>query len=366
MKRASQHRQDRMSASLHLVDESSARRFGDTEPRRLKGLVMQPEREGGEGRREAERVKRVRLMRRAAARRRRILTGSLLVATMGLGFLSYAASLSPLFCLIPLALLAVVLVAGARAAAQARRWEARLAERQRRQHAHRPHPQAPSEHVAAADPAKVEGQTTDAMSQQDIKAAILQARQAQVQALAARSDERREEAPTAGGDAQVKSVQSVRPPLEPTGDHADDSEQAKSGNPALGHQNQPLLSFSMGRPRQGIPPKQAEPLSREIQSTKQVSKAVPRPEAVKAAAAQSADERTDKADGRNDVVDRQARYGASNPTAGARRPATGTKGGRPSDFHRREIQADVEAPELSEDSLGKVGVEAILARRSKA
>ncbi|AKV55893.1 hypothetical protein AB656_06820 [Bifidobacterium actinocoloniiforme DSM 22766] len=307
---------------------------------------MQPQREDGGDRQEAERVKRVRLMRRAAARRRRILSASLLVASIGVAVLSQVLVFSPLYTAIPLALLILVLVSGARAATQARQWEARLAERQRRRKAKpRPRAQAPAQEVVSTQQ-PIRGETTDALSQQDIRAAIIQSRQAQVQALEARAQAQARLRPAASAErakAAAQKAETRGSALSSTDlpkQAAQARTQAKSktlepeAKPGESHDHN-LLSFSMGSPREGVVPRGPELLSREIKSTKQVSKAVP-------------------------VKDHEPLR------AQAAQPSRAGKPSRPADFHQREVQADVDAPELSEDSLGKVGVEAILARRSKS
>ncbi|BDR52404.1 hypothetical protein KIM372_03110 [Bombiscardovia nodaiensis] len=351
MKRASQHRQDRMSASLHLVDESDAGRFGDAEPQKVKGLVM-PQQGASRARQEAERIQRVRSLRRAAARRRRILAVLLLIATVAVGVCSYTMSFSPLFSLIPLGLLALVLALGARAAAQARKWEVRLAQRQRAQRSQQAQALKAAQGVQAArlnsqaagkDAAAYAGnETTAALSQQDIRAAILQSRQDQQLALAARSAQQAQEAAAARLEAaqerQTRQADAVPVEQAAQAEQTQDSVQLQAG--------QTLYSFSMGEPRQGQVPAVAEPESREIKSSKQVARAVPK------AVSQSQQDQAAKA-----TASAQAEKGLSAGLAG--------QSGRPTDFHQREVQADVDAPALSEDSLGKVGVEAILARRTR-
>ncbi|RBP98722.1 hypothetical protein, partial [Bifidobacterium xylocopae] len=62
--------------------------------------------------------------------------------------------------------------------------------------------------------------------------------------------------------------------LEPTGDHADDSEQAKSGKPASGHQKQPLSALQRGGPRQEIRHKQGAHLRTENEQAKTACEAM--------------------------------------------------------------------------------------------
>ena len=97
--------------------------------------------------------------------------------------------------------------------------------------------------------------------------------------------------------------------------------------------NQDLISFSLGSPRGegsdkgGRNNEDEGPHSLEIKSTKQVS------------------------------VARPPKKQQSNQTTKA--------DGRPDDFHKQEMQAQVDAPDRSDDSLS-IGVEAILARRRPA
>ncbi|BDR55182.1 hypothetical protein KIMH_12930 [Bombiscardovia apis] len=350
-----------MSASLHLVDESDAKRFGDVEPHRVKGLVMQPQQDGSKARQEEERIKRVRQMRRSAVRRRQILALSLLLITLVVGVLAVTVTFSLLYCLIPLALLGVVLVSGAHASAQARQWEERLAARQNRQLL-RSRAAAP----VAARPvqAKESDQTTAALSQEDIRAAIILARKMQEKALAVRSAQQmsaaqedriaehavREAIQHVSSQASAAASQPESQVDQPA-HKVDAAKQVKAAassesnrEPVLtAAQAHTLLSFSMGQSRDGQVLRQNEPLSLEIKSTKQVAQAVPKLQAQPKRETQAQE---------SDSSVRSSRK--NNPNS------------KPEDFHRREVQADVDAPEVSDDSLGKVGVEAILARRSNS
>lgn len=74
----------------------------------------------------------VRAARKASIRRRRYLVAGLLVLTLAVGLGAFVAHYNAAFVLIPLALLAVVLGLGARAAQIARTWEAQVAEQRSR------------------------------------------------------------------------------------------------------------------------------------------------------------------------------------------------------------------------------------------
>lgn len=321
MRRASQHRQDQMSASLHLLDESETGRFGDAERQRVKGLVMQPQQDGSRAKQEEARIKRVRLLRRAAIRRRRMLVAALGIATVCVAVMSYVLAYSLWYCIVPMSLLLLVLVSGARASAKARQWEQRVA--QRRQKEQRAVPSV-KKSVRIHRDDKHE-QTTTSLSQEDIRAAIMLAQQLQQRPVSNDSAPpvvQAESSLKVGVGEESDTVSSLR----------DDALQKANSS----HVNQQLLSFSMGEHRQPKQHPHDEVVSREIKSTRQVAKAIP-------------------------------------PVAVQEPVVTGNKDKslyldnvRPADFHQKEVLAEVDVPEASDDSLGSVGVEAILARRSQA
>ena len=74
MKQVIKHQSDRYSASLHLIDEGDGTRFSDARTVELKGTPMASPHTV----RDREYVAQVRDLRRAAARRRKILVGALL------------------------------------------------------------------------------------------------------------------------------------------------------------------------------------------------------------------------------------------------------------------------------------------------
>lgn len=416
MKRASEHRQDKLSTSLHMVGEQDGMRFGDTGPQTVKGLVMQQKQQDKASLGEAQRIRRVRQMRREAIRRRRILVVSLLVVTALVAGFSLPMEYSFWFMLIPLALTVLVLIAGAHASAQARAWEANLARRkalQRRQRAAsltkgggRPSGRAATAPADGAESVESPSEiATDVLDQQEINRTIAKAREDKRAALNARkrktenatantgAGEKGAKAPSA--DAKVASPSERRAATRNAAERDSTSSTGKAGkavqkagkgtvshrgrrvnleslanassvqvsgdagqdathelerikpSPALDAfemaASQDLISFSLGSPRNGSIQESEGPQSLEIKSTKQVSKAEP----VKA------EIRGKKAEKRKNA-ERAGKTGTGSSEKG--------RGDMPKDFHQREMEADVEVPKQSADSLS-IGVEAILARR---
>ena len=112
MRKVAEHREDRYSSSLHLVDKDSGTRFSDERTPPAKGIIMQSDHTRG-AKYSSEHIARVRQLRRAAIRRRRIIVITLLAITVLVLGISFPLKFSPLFALIPAALLAVVLALGA-------------------------------------------------------------------------------------------------------------------------------------------------------------------------------------------------------------------------------------------------------------
>lgn len=136
MKKVVEHREDKYSPSLHLVDAESGTRFSDERQSSAKGIVMQSERKGivaspsgasvartAKAMKERARVARIRRLRREAARRRAIVSAALLLVTIVVLAVSFPLRFSPLFALIPAVLLALVVALGVRTANHARAWE---------------------------------------------------------------------------------------------------------------------------------------------------------------------------------------------------------------------------------------------------
>ena len=124
MKRVDEHRQDRYSPSLHIVDAENGRRFGDIKPYKAKGAAMPASTPSA--RLTPEHIAHVRELRRAAIRRRQILAVCLLAITVLVFAVSFPLHFSPLLALIPFVLLLLLLVLGANASRQARQWERKV------------------------------------------------------------------------------------------------------------------------------------------------------------------------------------------------------------------------------------------------
>ena len=99
MKKVAEHRQDRYSSSLHLVDADSGTRFSDEHTPQPKGAIMQRAQTSTTTPTTAK-VAHIRELRRAAVRRRRILALSLLLITVLVLVLSMVLPFSALFALI--------------------------------------------------------------------------------------------------------------------------------------------------------------------------------------------------------------------------------------------------------------------------
>lgn len=375
MKRVVEHREDKYSASLHLVDADSGTRFSDGHSALTKGAIMQPQ--AAQGAIDRGHIARVRELRHAAVRRRQIIAASLLALTVVVLALSFPLRFSPLFALLPAVLLGVVLALGVNAAKQARAWEHKvaLAERRERKAARRAVAEcavAPAEH--AADDAE-----TDVMEQREIRRVLRRAEQDKAEALARRGEQ---------GQAIDTSAASVSESNQDVVDGASFSSDSVDSVAAAQTQphdataelseihpvhaldafemaaSQDLISFSLGAPRFGSEIPTAEPESLEIKSARQVSKAVPvddeqaaklADEAAKAMAEDAEDVGTaEPADAASHLVDLHMPHAATVPSDAFVDTAA---------FHLVETSAEVDAPVATSDSLG-AGLEAIMARRS--
>ena len=201
MKRVDEHRQDRYSPSLHIVDAENGRRFGDIKPYKAKGAAMPASTPSA--RLTPEHIAHVRELRRAAIRRRQILAVCLLAITVLVFAVSFPLHFSPLLALIPFVLLLLLLVLGANASRQARQWERKVV-RYERTHSGTGWSKKPSaeskdskrvnkaEPVAAVTaPAKelsehVEDAATEVMEQRQIRRALRDAEIEQAKAKALR------------------------------------------------------------------------------------------------------------------------------------------------------------------------------------
>ena len=197
MKRVDEHRQDRYSPSLHIVDAENGRRFGDIKPHKAKGAAMPASTPSA--RLTSEHIAHVRELRRAAIRRRQILAVCLLAITVLVFAVSFPLHFSPLLALIPFVLLLLVLVLGANASRQARQWERKVV-RYERTHSGTGWSKKPSaeskdskrvnkaEPVAAitAPAEQIEDAVTEVMEQRQIRCALRDAEIEQAKAKALR------------------------------------------------------------------------------------------------------------------------------------------------------------------------------------
>ncbi|WP_065453097.1 hypothetical protein [Bifidobacterium longum] len=332
MKRVDEHRQDRYSPSLHIVDAENGRRFGDIKPHKAKGAAMPASTPSA--RLTSEHIAHVRELRRAAIRRRQILAVCLLAITVLVFAVSFPLHFSPLLALIPFVLLLLVLVLGANASRQARQWERKVV-RYERAHSGTGWSKKPSaeskdskrvnkaEPVAAVTaPAKelsehVEDAATEVMEQRQIRRALRDAEIEQAKAKALRqsaadkpaaepsamvdeSADRKSAAETSESsatpdasvrtDKSIESDKSVAPRVEPSltvRDERDERDDAAAAADATSElvsvrparaldvfdmsTSQDLISFTLG----GEHNADNAPESLEIKSTRQVSKAEP-------------------------------------------------------------------------------------------
>ena len=432
MKRASEHRQDRLSTSLHMVGREDGMRFCDRQSRTVKGLVMQQGQQDGNRRSQAQRVKQIRQLRRAAIRRRRILVVTLLVVTLLVAGCSFLMDYSPWFALIPLALVVVVLAAGAHASAQARAWERNLAQRRARQRRQQAASLTKSKTSGKPGQGKNEGRAetaTDVLDQGEIRRTLAQARADQQAALQARQHNSAKPAnPTVGSSktqGSAGSVKSAGKAAAQTGHTTNRPSAAKKAPERI------PAKQAASRPKASKPA-----TAKSSTAQKATSKpAAPKSSVDKSAASKPAARSASPQSGKSGAV--SASVGNARPASSAQDDATnelkrispspaldafgmaagqdlisfslGSASGegsdmdgkksedegphsleikstrqvsvarppekkqadqkkadkRPDDFHKQEMQAQVEVPDRSEDSLS-IGVEAILARRRPA
>lgn len=424
MKRVDEHRQDRYSPSLHIVDAENGRRFGDIKPYKAKGAAMPASTPSA--RLTPEHIAHVRELRRAAIRRRQILAVCLLAITVLVFAVSFPLHFSPLLALIPFVLLLLLLVLGANASRQARQWERKVV-RYERTHSGTGWSKKPSaeskdskrvnkaEPVAAvtAPAEQIEDAVTEVMEQRQIRCALRDAEIEQAKAKALRqsaadkpaaepsamvdeSADRKSAAETsessaapdasARTDKSTKSDKSVAPRVEPSltvrdeRDERDDAaadatSELASVRPARALDvfdmatSQDLISFTLG----GEHNADNAPESLEIKSTRQVSKAEPVEPAVaeklidEARAVKAADDAkaadAGKAVGAGNAVDTESEQRDDADTNVATDAGDeAANAAQRAAFHESEERADVEAPAATTDSLG-AGLDSILARR---
>ena len=351
MKHVMEHREDRYSSSLHLVDADSGTKFSDVRTPQAKGAIMQPS-QPHKAMSAAEHIAQVRRMRREAARRRAVATVVVIVLAVVLRF-------SPLFALIPGGLLLAVLGLGVNAARHARAWERKVAERRARRSQAKP-----VQPVVQARERDASAAPTEAMEQREIRRALRESEEekARVQArrearradvvdvdsvvveertdddriVMQRDDARNDDVPHAEA-SHAENEQAV--PADATTE-LDEVRPARALDAFEVAASQDLISFTLGEPRNGFDVRPEAPESLEIRSARQVAKAVPVEEEPADAQPQpAAQEEPAAQDAQDDVADSE---GVS--------------------FHDAEVSAQVEAPVATSESLG-TGLDTILARR---
>lgn len=360
MKRAAEHRQDRYSPSLRIVEAEDGRRFGDIEPYQAKGAAMPASTQSA--RLTTEHIAHIRELRRESIRRRQILVASLLAVAIVVFALAFIVHYSPLFALIPLALTAAVLAMGANAARQARQWERRVSRYEQKKTSATPAQQgqidSPAKNHAAesAAPAvqtsRADDAATEVMEQRQIRRVLHDAEVEQAKAKALREAQakadREAAAPQAADHSEAETPSlTVRDERDAHDSVADDAtSELASVQPARALDvfdmatSQDLISFSLGADHA----EDNAPESLEIKSTRQVSKATPaEPEMV------------------NKLIDEAKAVKASDDASAAKAQADHSAAQLES-FHEHEERAEVQAPVATSESLS-VGLDSILARR---
>lgn len=359
MKRVIEHREDRFSPSLHLVDADSGTRFSDETVAEAKGAIMQST-ETHKGAMSEERIAHVRALRHAAVRRRRIIVVSLLVITVVVLICAFTLHFSPLFALIPAVLLAVVLALGVRAAKQAVAWEQkvaryrskmkkRAAERKRAQEEQATRVRLHAQELDEARKVAEDQMRTDVVPAGEIRQAIARGKADRDAAVLKRKEEAasKEQPQSAEASLATTGADSAKEAGLSIHDERDDDGGAESVS-VRGTQD--LISFSLGAPRDGVEAAQDAPESMEIKSTKQVAKAVP-----VAASSAKVEPLIVPSDAMSSM---DADEAAARVEEGVHLENVDAPG-----FHDAEVRADVDAPDATSDSLG-TGLEAILARRA--
>ena len=359
MKRAAEHRQDRYSPSLRIVEAEDGRRFGDIEPYQAKGAAMPASTQSA--RLTTEHIAHIRELRRESIRRRQILVASLLAVAIVVFALAFIVHYSPLFALIPLALTAAVLAMGANAARQARQWERRVSRYEQKKTSATPTQQgqidSPAKnHAESAAPAvqtsRADDAATEVMEQRQIRRVLHDAEVEQAKAKALREAQAKADrdaaAPQAADHSEAETPSlTVRDERDAHDSVADDAtSELASVQPARALDvfdmatSQDLISFSLGADHA----EDNAPESLEIKSTRQVSKAIPaEPEMV------------------NKLIDEAKAVKASDDASAAKAQADHSAA-QPESFHEHEERAEVQAPVATSESLS-VGLDSILARR---
>ena len=362
MKHVMEHREDRYSSSLHLVDADSGTKFSDVRTPQAKGAIMQPS-QPHKAMSAAEHIAQVRRMRREAARRRAIIAGVLAAATVVVIVLAVVLRFSPLFALIPGGLLLVVVGLGVNAARHARAWERKVAERRARRLQAKPvQPAAQTrEQDASAAP-------TEAMEQREIRRALRESEEEKARIQARREARRadvvdvesvvveertdddrivtqRDDAP----HAEVPHAENEQVVPADATTELDEVRPVQALDAFEVATSQDLISFTLGEPRNGFDVRPEAPESLEIRSTRQVAKAVPVEE--------------EPADAQSEPAAQEAPAAQDEPVVqGAQDAQDDVADSEGVSFHDAEVAAQVEAPVATSESLG-TGLEAILARR---
>ena len=362
MKHVMEHREDRYSSSLHLVDADSGTKFSDVRTPQAKGAIMQPS-QPHKAMSAAEHIAQVRRMRREAARRRAIIAGVLAAATVVVIVLAVVLRFSPLFALIPGGLLLVVVGLGINAARHARAWERKVAERRARRLQAKPVQPAAQTREQDASSAP-----TEAMEQREIRRALRESEEEKARIQARREARRadvvdvesvvveertdddrivtqRDDAP----HAEVPHAENEQVVPADATTELDEVRPVQALDAFEVATSQDLISFTLGEPRNGFDVRPEAPESLEIRSTRQVAKAVPVEE--------------EPADAQSEPAAQEAPAAQDEPVVqGAQDAQDDVADSEGVSFHDAEVAAQVEAPVATSESLG-TGLEAILARR---
>jgi hypothetical protein len=436
MNRVVEHREDKYSPSLHLVDANSGTGFCDNRHLLSEGELVRSEQanvavkpalvaQSATSDKEEAKIARIRRLRREAARRRSVISASLLVITVAVFVLSFVLGFSALFALIPAAVLAVVLVCGVRAANHARSWERNLrarrkAEAKRQSAEMHKRDDAVANNRAEAGPE--DGEPTGTMEQHEIEQALRATKIEKERAMQLRANRQSEqnrknasvEVQSSDGDADNGSVTSgsapkahaeksqtqsatQQRPMEqssrdtkvrkdvhhagsvsetkarvktPVAEPSDATYELQQVHPAPALDlvdlvpNQDLISFSLGAPRNGAEVKSEEPKSLEIKSTRQVAKATTKNDNRPVSAKQEQAKAADT--DASGIASKSNERGHAKVAVGngdSETVGSHDYTGDHETFHASELSADTEAPAVSSDSLG-TGLEKILERRN--
>lgn len=426
MKKVAEHRQDRYSSSLHLVDADSGTRFSDEHTPQPKGAIMQRAQTSTTTPTTAK-VAHIRELRRAAVRRRRILALSLLLITVLVLVLSMVLHFSALFALIPGVLLAVVLALGVRASSQARRWEHALAEARRRERlakragaSARPRAKSPSQAkstspdksasptksaakaiadtaddqvTATANPSAETEVKTDVMERREIRQALHRARIEQDRALAARearqkahamaaSENGRHDVDAASEQPEAAVTSAVQPEprqdavaqpsadesatnvVEPTDSHAEVVVE-EGGAPSGGDMTTELDRVHPAAALDAFEVAASQDLiSFSLGEPRNgVDRHAPAPESLEIKSTKQVAKAVPALVAEQPATVDGGDAGQSDADATVAAVMDDASVNDTDAFHQTEVRSSVDAPDASSDSLG-TGLEAILARRS--